>query len=629
MFSRVRLMNPIRKKSRVKPVRRADFVMGGLVAVALAGIVGSALAAADDLQRYASVSPAWSPSAATATPDPSATKTISLDLRDMDISEALKFLAQKAGLNIIPTQKISGRVTLMVNDVPIQEVFDLMVRSNNLAYEKRGDIYNVMTEDEFKAYFGKNFSDTRQVKVFHLRYAVPEQVFNILDSFKSAIGKVFVEPETGTVMVMDAPDRLIEIEKAMQALEQKTVIRIFDLKYAKAKDAEEQLKSQLDMKKVGSVKADERTNQLIVQTLPERMADIETLIKGLDHKTREVLIDARIVKISLTDNESRGVEWEGLFALAKKAGMTYLGSTPYSVVNPTTTAGSFTSRLDNWNTNSGTDGVGSYPFSGTTSDLSASAKKVGSQALHLGMVNGNSDFDILIKYLNTFGRTKILSCPQIAVVNNQEAKIHVGERQAYVTTSTTAGQTTTTVSESVTYVDVGIQLSVTPTINDEGYVSMRIKPEISSVIDTIKSSSDNLIPIIDTTMADTSVIAKDGATIMIGGLHKEELVENERGMPFLSRVPFLGFLFSDKSKVKRRVELLILLTPHIITGDELTTGYERDFKAKIDKTYQDYPTITQGSDLSHQPLAPRSYQIYPDLKDADQEKFSIKPMRES
>lgn len=612
-------------------MNRRRFALRMMAAVAgaifIAGATGFS-ATADDLARYASA-PAWSATPVTAITDPSGPKTISLDLRDMEITEALKFLAQKAGLNIIPTQKISGRVTLMVNDVPIQEVFDLMVRSNNLAYEKRGDIYNVMTEDEFKSYFGKNFSDTRQVRVFHLRYAIPEQVFSILDSFKSSIGKIFVEPETGTVMVMDAPDRLLEIDKAMVALEQKTVIKIFDLKYAKAKDVEEQLKAQLDVKKVGSIKADERTNQLIVQTLPERMVDIETLIKGLDGKTREVLIDARIIKISLTNDESRGVEWEGLFALAKKMGLTYMGSTPYTVVNPTTTAGSFTSRQDNWNTNRNTDGVGSYPFSGTTSNLSSSSKRVGTESLHLGMVNANSDFDVLIKYLNTFGKTKILSCPQIAVVNNQEAKIHVGERQAYVTTSTTAGQTTTTVSESVTYVDVGVQLAVTPTINDEGYVSMRIKPEISSVIDTITSSSNNEIPIIDTTMADTSVIVKDGATIMIGGLHKEELMENESGTPFLSRVPLVGFLFSEKRKTKRRVELLILLTPHVITGDELVTGYERDFRAKMDKTYQDYQAITHESDLNQEPLVPRSYKVYPELKEADTEKFSIKPMRES
>ncbi len=598
-----------------------------VLAVALTGLV---VQPAVPEERYASVKPGLAAGVPLPQPPDFDRDKISLDLRDMDIAEALKFLALKAGLNIIPTQKVAGRVTLMVNDVPIRDVFDLMIRSNALAYEKRGDIYNVMTEDEFKSYFGKNFADNREVRVFHLKYAVPDQVFTILDSFKSSIGKIFVEQETGTVIILDAPERMADIAKAVEALEQKTMVKIFDLKYANAKDIEERLKAQLDEKKVGTIQADERTNQVMVQTLPERMADIEGLIRGLDTKTREVLIDARIIKISLTDGKTRGVEWEGLFSLGKKYGLSYIGSTPFSVVNPLTTAGTFTSRKALYDVMQYYNGdIGSYPFSGTTSSLSSSTKDTGSESLHIGMI-GRHDFDVLYKYLDTIGETKILSCPQIAVINNQEAKIHVGERQAYVTTSTTTGQTTTTVSENVTYVSVGVQLSVIPTINDEGYVTMKIKPEISNVVDVIVSSSDNVIPIIDTTVAETSVMVKDGSTIMIGGLRREEEVETYAGTPFLGRIPFLGYFFSQKEKSKRHAEILVLLTPHIIEGDSLTTGYEHDFQAKLDKAYEEYTPITAESDLSPQPLAPRSYQEYPDIKEEKESyPFEIKPVRES
>jgi len=605
--------------------------------VCLLSLVGSAVlpVGAEETVRYAQVKPQMPAVPAVGAPavtDAIASGHISLDLRDMDVAEALKFLATKASLNIIPTMKVSGRVTLMVNDVPIGDVFDLMIRSNNLAYEKKGDIYNVMTEDEYKGLFGKNFSDSRQVKVFHLRYAVPDQVFTILDGFKSSIGKVFVEPESGTVMVLDAPERMVEIENALTALEQKTTLRIFDLKYAKAKDVEDQLKNQLDLKKVGSVKADERTNQIVVQTLSERMTDIERLIQGLDQKTREVLIDARIIKINLANDSSRGIEWEGLFGFLKQLGLTYIGSTPFSVINPKTTAGEFVSRAQRLNElKNSYNTLGSYPFSGTTSSLSSSTKDVGMESLHIGAI-GRNDFDLLIKYVQTFGKTKILSCPQIAVINNQEAKIHVGERQAYVTTSTTSGQTTTTVSESVTYVDVGLQLAVTPTINEDGFVTMKIRPEISSVIGTLVSSSNNKIPIIDTATADTSVMVKDGSTVIIGGLNKEEETEDYKGTPVLSKIPIVGLLFSSKTKSKTRSQFLILLTPHIITGDELTTGHESDFGAKLDKNYEDYAPITQESDLSAEPAAPKLYQDYPDLlkkQEVEDHKPTLKPMRDA
>lgn len=611
----------------------------GLMGLAVAGVFVFSCGA-EEPQRYAQ---AVLPSGTAVASDVAAGQTsglISLDLRDMEIADALKFLAKKANLNIIPTNKVTGRVTLMVNDVPLQDVFDLMVRSNNLAYEKKGDIYNVMTEDEYRQYFGRLFSDKRQVKVFHLSYAIPEQVFTILENFKSSIGKVYVEPESGMVMVMDAPSRMADIEKALAAMEKKTLLRIFDLKYANAKEVAEQLKHQLDIKKVGTVRADPRTNQLIVQTFEDRMADIEKLVKGLDQKTREVLINARIIKVNLSNDTSKGVEWEGLFNLGMKGAMFYLGSTPFSVVNPVTTAGTFVSRKDQADIFRAKNSMGSYPFSGTTSNLAGSVKDTGSESLHIGTI-GRNDFDVLIKYLQTIGQTKILSCPQIAVINNQEAKIHVGERQAFVTTSTTSGQTSTTVSESVTFVDVGVQLSVTPTINDDGFVTMKIKPEISSVVDTLTSASNNKIPIIDTAVADTSVMVKEGTTIMIGGLTREEEVEDYRGMPFFGRLPLLGGIFSTKTKTKIRAELLVLLTPRIITGDELTTGFDKDLGyEKANKDYQSYKPITEGSDLSSEKVDFLRYQEYPDIKTkekeqgaeppaaAEEQKLTFKPMRD-
>jgi type II secretory pathway component GspD/PulD (secretin) len=534
---------------------------------------------------------------------------ISLDLRDIEITEALKYLAQKAHMNVIPTAKVTGRVTLMVNDVSVMDVLDMMVRSNDLAYEKRGDIFNVMTQGEYKDYYGKSFSDIRKVKIFHLKYAVPEQVFNVMDSLKSEIGKNFIDPETGTVIVMDTPECVGQIEIALNALEQKTTIRIFDLKYATAKAVEDQLKVQLDAKRVGSAWADKRTNQIIVQAFPERMKDVEALIAGLDHKTREVLIDARIIKVNLSDDTQRGVEWEGLFNLGKKFGMTYLGSTAFANVNPTTVSGDFTSRTELWNT---THDVGQYPFSGTTTSLTSGSKDTGLDSMHVGMV-GKHDFDVLLKYIKTIGKTKILSCPQIMVTNNQDASIHVGERQAYVTTSMTSGQTTTTVSESVTYIDVGVKMTVTPTINDDKYITMHIKPEISSVVGQLLSATGNKIPIIDTATAETSVMVKDGCTIMIGGLNKEE-----------------GNIFSQKQTTKNRFQLLILLTPHIVEGDTLTTGQDRDFGVDVTKDKKSYPSITDGSDLSLARIQLRSYQEYQkysELPPQEERSITFKPLR--
>jgi type II secretory pathway component GspD/PulD (secretin) len=515
---------------------------------------------------------------------------ISLNLRNIDIIDALKFFSLKSGLNIIPTQKVAGRVTLTVEDVPVIDVFDIMLRSNNLAYDKKGDIYNVMTEGEYRLLYGKNFSDTRQVKVFRLKYAIPEQAFSLLEATKSEIGRLLVEQESGAVMLIDTPEKIAEAEKTLATLEQKNSVKVFTLKYARAKDVEEQLKTQLDAKKVGVIKSDERTNQVIVQTFPERMKNIEELITSLDKKTKAVLIDVKILKIQLTDQEDRGVQWEGLFNIAKQYGMTYVGSYPFSAIQAATSA--FQTRNAVLSKLGGQ--VGSYPFSGTTSSLNTSTKTVLGQNMHVGIVGTKHDFDLVVDYLSTLGKSKIMASPSISVINNQEAKIHIGERRAYVTTTTTQGTSSTTVAEEVTYVDVGVRLSVIPIINDDGYVTLKVKPEISSVVDNIVTSSNNLVPIIDTSTAETTVIAKDRSTIIIGGLGREEKTESSTQVPFFGNLPLVGFLFKNKTQTTKHFELVVMLTPIIFEGDKLITTKEAEkFPLKDPKKFDVFKPETR------------------------------------
>ncbi|MFH0739048.1 MAG: secretin N-terminal domain-containing protein, partial [Candidatus Omnitrophota bacterium] len=528
---------------------------------------------------------------------------ISLELRDIDVIESLKFLASKANMNIVTNKGVAGRVTLAVENIPIKDIFDIMLRSNGLAYVKTGEIYNIMTEAEYKLQYGQSFSDNRQVKVFRLKYAVPEQAFNLLDALKSEIGRVLVDSESGNVLLLDTPEKIGRMQKALDEFEKENTIQVFNLKYSKAKDVEDMLKAQLDAKKVGSIKADERNNQIIVQTLPERMQEVARLINSLDRQTKQVLIDTQIIKIKLSDQADRGINWEGLFNVAegKTQGMTYFGSYPYSLV---TNAETWTSRENALKGMAGS--VGSYPFSGTytTEGFAGSTKLSPGESMHIGGISNKKDYDILVKYLETLGKSQILSNPKIVVVNNQEAKIHIGERQAYVTTTTTTGQSSSTISEEVQFVDVGIQLAITPNINDDGYITMKIKPEISSVSSTLITPTDNKIPIIDTSMTETTVMIKDGTTLMIGGLRKEEKTTVSEQVPFLGQIPFLGNMFKSATYKTDRIELLVMLTPHIITGNELTTGDDRQFTQESGKQYRDYQGLVPGKEITAKDLPP-------------------------
>jgi type IV pilus assembly protein PilQ len=545
--------------------------------------------------------------------------TISLDLRNIDIVDALKFLSMKANLNIITTKSVTGRVTLMVENALIQDVFDLMLRSNSLAYDKRGDLFNVMTQEEYRLLYGKSFSDVRQVKVFYLKYTVPEQAFSLLDMLKSEVGRVMVDPESGNVLVMDSPARLELMDGVLKDFEDKNTVRIFKLQYAKAKDVEEALKNQLDAKKVGLIKSDERGNQIIVQTLPERMEQIASLISQLDQKTKEVIIDVNIVQVKLSNEHEVGVKWEGLFDLGIGNGLSYLGSTPFTSVQ---------AANDPWRSRKSTldsvGGVGSYPFSGTTTSLSSSVKRIGTEEMHLGIIDNKRDFDTVIKYLETIGSTKIMSNPKLAVVNNQEAKIHVGQKEAYVTTTTTTGQTTNTVSEQVTFVDVGVILSVVPNINDDGYVSLKVKAEINSVLEMLITPTNNQIPIIDTSLAETTVLVKEGGTVIIGGLKKDTKVDSTTQTPFLGSLPFLGALFKQKTTSTERTELLIILTPRVISGDTFVSSAEQNTLSESGlKPVKDYEAVKSKDSQLPEPIVDKVF-----IPLEDENKLQLKGLRQ-
>jgi type II secretory pathway component GspD/PulD (secretin) len=438
---------------------------------------------------------------------------------------------------------------------------------------------------------------------------------------------VLVDQESGNILIMDTPERIAEMESALEQFEKQNSVEVFVLKYAKAKDVEEILKTRLDSKKVGTVKADERNNQLIVQTFPDRMQEIRRLIAELDKVTKQVLIDTKIVKVKLTDEMDKGFSWEGLFNLGGKT--TYFGSYPFSNIPAGTSSPTFTTRSSVLNSLGGK--IGSYPFSGTTTNLAASTKTVFGENMHLGLISDAADFDTMINYLNTITKTRLLSNPKILVVNNQEAKIHIGERQAYVTSTTTQGQTTSTIAEEVVFVDIGIQLSVTATINDDGFITMKIKPEISSVSSTLVTPTNNRIPIIDTSLAETTVMMQDGTTLLIGGLRKEEKTSDGKGTPGLMNIPFLGNMAKTESTKTERTELLIAITPHIVSGVKLDVGNDRYLGDKAGKGYEEYQPITEHKDLLPQPaqppIEPKTYRDYAGFNDKTDTELLIKGHR--
>jgi type II secretory pathway component GspD/PulD (secretin) len=187
--------------------------------------------------------------------------------------------------------------------------------------------------------------------------------------------------------------------------------------------------------------------------------------------------------------------------------------------------------------------------------------------MSIGTLSGDN-YEVLIQALDSEGATNILSSPRITTLNGQEAKILVGSSEPYVTsTTTTPSSGPSTVSESVNFIEVGVKLYVTPQIHKDKFITMKLKPEISSVTRTLKTGNNNTIPVVDTSEAETTVTVKDGITIVIGGLIKEEKILTKNKVPLLGSIPVLGAAFRNSDDLKRKTEIVVFLTPRIITGD--------------------------------------------------------------
>jgi type II secretory pathway component GspD/PulD (secretin) len=471
------------------------------------------------------------------------TQSISLDLRNMNVVDVYKFLAIKGDFNISISKNIQGRITLYLNDVSIKDSLDIITIANNFGYKVIGDnIVHIMTDSEYMGMYGEKFGDMREVKTVYLQYAKPAYVLEALKNIKSSIGKVVIDGDTGSVVMIDTPENIRKMESAIHSIDHPLELRIFSLRYADAQEVARKLRKELDNKSVGSIEPDVRSNQVLVKAFPGRLEEIGRMIQALDVKTKAVLIDVQILKVKLNPEYHAGIDWETLFKESR-----YVDIQSY------------------------------FPISTSATNY-----------MSIGWGNFDvNDMSIELRLMQGITETKVLANPTIMVTNNEEARIHIGDKLAYVTTTTIGAGDSQRTNEEIHYIDVGVQFKVTPSINDDGYITMDIIPEISSQSGTLTTPQGAEIPLINSTLVETSIIVKDANTIVIGGLMEDSITKSKNGLPFLMDIPIIGKAFQNESNNDTQTEIVILLTPHIMGGDEnyADTQQKRSNYIMPDKEY--------------------------------------------
>lgn len=451
---------------------------------------------------------------------------ISLDLKGVDILDVLKLLSQKSGLNFVAGRNVSGRVTIFVNDVDVWDAFELIIGANDLAYERRGSIVTVMMARDYELIYGEKFQERKESFVRSLRYAKVAQVATVLNQIKSSIGRVVADETTNTLIVSDVPIRLKEMEGMLVQLDRPTQSRIYKLNYADAEKLKEKMQELLSP--VGTFTFDARTNTVVISDLTEVLQKAEPIIQAFDIPDSQVLIEAKIVNVSLTDDYSLGIDWQRVFAGIDA-----------------NARGNFLSR-----------------------EVVTSSVLSGGTGVTLQVLSSDDGTKAVIEALQSIGKTDTLSNPRIMVSNNQEARILVGTKEAFVTTTTTVPATGSTVSApEVQFQEVGTKLYVTPQIKRDGRIQLKIRPEVSSVARTVTSVTNTIIPIVQTTEAETSVLVQTGSTLIIGGLIDTKDTHSDNQVPWLGSIPILGLPFKGTTTKTKKTELVVFLTPQIMLPD--------------------------------------------------------------
>jgi len=304
------------------------------------------------------------------------------------------------------------------------------------------------------------------------------------------------------------------------------------------------------------ISAIEENNQLMIQATPVEWDRIDSAIKKLDVVPLQVQIEARILEVSMNGDLSLGVQWY-------LAGL--IGTAEGSVGKGTDYDPEFRGNKQNRHqSQAGASGTIS-PYNG---------------GFFWSFLNRN--FEVAINALESSGQAKSLAAPSLLVLNNQQAQINVGQQipvqQTYVTAIGGIGNQG---YGSVQYLNTGITLSVRPRVNPGGLVYLEIEQEVSNPGPRPGGANDN--PPINQRLIQTQVAVQSGETLMLGGLIRDNRSESAKGVPFISRVPILRNLFGTTGQSKDRTELIVLITPRVISSiDEArqaTLEYSRQFES--------------------------------------------------
>ena len=493
------------------------------------------------------------------------TEKVSLNFDNVDINLFLKTMSEITGKSFVLSSKVKGKINFVSSkkilvDKVYEVVLSILKAQGFFVVPQENNIVHIYLTQEALKMSGDIYYGTEQITIeeekiitgiIPLEYANVNDVVNILRPLFSNEILITSYPRTNVIIAnghVKNINLLISMIKFLDTEIPRTRsdIHIYHLENSDAETMARTLsnlassipvtkkdpKASIPLGSTGGffterfrVVANKETNSIIIICAPQDYEKIEKIIKELDLKREQVLVEALIVEITLEDDQTLGFDWRvvadtgiGIDALAQSG----TGLMAESLIT------------------GGLPGLTVGLLTGTIPDVYA-------------IINANKE--------NT--NFKILSTPEIVTIDNHEAMINIGEEIPFLTSSRV--DENNNVIQTYDYKEIGIVLKITPHINKNGYITMDINQSIKKIVEGTALLEN---PSVYSREISSKVTVKDKRTIVIGGLIRDDIINIERKVPLLGDIPLLGLLFRKRTKQRTRTNLLIFLTPYIVTDEE-------------------------------------------------------------
>lgn len=442
---------------------------------------------------------------------------LSLNFQSIEVRALLQVIADFTNFNVVTSDTVTGSVTLRLKDVPWDQALDIILQAKGLGMRKVGNVLWIAPKDEI----------TRREK----------------DDLEAKAKVAQLEPLRMQLFQMNYA-RAEEVAQVLKGLSNQNLLS--QLRAMSSGDPESNTTA---LSSRGSVTAEKRTNQLFVTDTPTRLEEIQRIIAQIDIPVRQVMIEARIVEATDSFGRELGVKLGATDLRGLRGGVPgWGGNTRIGITGSYLGIGEQTGQAAVTS--------GSYIPNSYFLNLPAAAiggRSPASVALSLFGSSSNRFLNLELSALEADGKGKIISSPRVITSDQREALIEQGTEIPYQEASSSG-------ATSVAFKKAVMALRVVPQITPEGNVIMSVLISKDRVGDVVAG-----VPSIDTKKINTQVLVENGGTVVIGGIFEQEESENTTKVPFLGDIPAVGNLFKSRSRSTQKTELLVFLTPRVIS----------------------------------------------------------------